>query len=202
MASAAPGSTTTVTFETPQLGPGLWQGTVSVVGEDGFSVDDTRHVAVFAAAKPRVLLLDGAARDVAALGEAYFLERALGLAPPGETAPDAPFRLIVFPYSADARLPDLREVDVLVIANVAGFPAADSAKVRAFLDRGGSAVVFGGGNLTPREAGRATLPLGCPSATSSAPTPHAMCRSESPNLLQITRSCRRLPTNSTATCTG
>jgi hypothetical protein len=95
-----------------------------------------------------VLLLDGAARDVAALGEAYFLERALGLAPPGETVPDAPFRLIVFPYNADARLPDLREVDVLVAANVAGFPAADAAKVRAFLDRGGAAVVFGGGNLS------------------------------------------------------
>ena len=148
VASAAPGSTTTVTFETPQLGQGLWQGTVSVAGEDGFAVDDTRHVAVFAAAKPRVLLLDGAARDVAALGEAYFLERALGLAPPGETAPDAPFRLIVFPYNVDARLPDLREVDVLVVANVSGFPAADAAKVWAFLDRGGSAVVFGGGNLS------------------------------------------------------
>ncbi|MBN9121177.1 MAG: BatA domain-containing protein [Planctomycetes bacterium] len=149
VASAAPGAATTVTFETPPLGPGLWQGTVSVAGEDGFSIDDARHVAVFAAARPRVLLLDGAARDVAALGEAYFLERALGLAPPGETVPDAPFRLIVFPYGPEARLPDLREVDVLVAANVAGFPTADAERVKAFLDRGGSAVVFGGGNLTP-----------------------------------------------------
>ena len=60
--------------------------------------------------------------------------------------------MIVFPYGADARLPDLREVDVLVAANVAGFPAADAARVRAFLDRGGSAVVFGGGNLGPASA--------------------------------------------------
>jgi hypothetical protein len=147
--SAAPGASTTVTFETPALAPGLWQGTVSVSGEDGLPVDDSRHVAVFAAAQPRVLLLDGAAREVAALGEAYFLERALGLAPPGETAPDAPFRLIVFPYNADARLPDLREVDVLVVANVGSFPAADAGKIHAFLDHGGSAVVFGGGNLGP-----------------------------------------------------
>ena len=149
VASAAPGASTTVTFETPPLGPGLWQGTVSIAGDDGSPIDDARHVAVFAAAKPRVLLLDGAARDVAALGEAYFLESALRLAPPGETAPDAPFQMIVFPYGADARLPDLREVDVLVAANVAGFPAADAGRVRAFLDRGGSAVVFGGGNLGP-----------------------------------------------------
>ncbi|VTR96167.1 Uncharacterized protein OS=Melioribacter roseus (strain JCM 17771 / P3M-2) GN=MROS_0715 PE=4 SV=1: BatA [Gemmata massiliana] len=150
VASAPAGASTTVTFETPPLAAGLWQGTVTVAGEDGLPADDTRHVAIFAAAKPRVLLLDGAAREVAALGEAYFLERALGLAPPGETVPDAPFRLIVFPYSADARLPDLREVDVLIAANVSGFPAADTGKVRQFLDRGGSAVVFGGGNLTPQ----------------------------------------------------
>ena len=149
VASAAPGASTTVTFETPPLTPGLWQGTVSIAGDDGLPIDDARHVAVFAAAKPHVLLLDGAARDVAALGEAYFLESALRLAPPGETAPDAPFQMIVFPYGADARLPDLREVDVLVAANVAGFPAADAGRVRAFLDRGGSAVVFGGGNLGP-----------------------------------------------------
>ena len=122
---------------------------MSVAGEDGLPLDDTRHVAVYAAAKTRVLLLDGAARDVTALGEAYFLEAALRLAPPGETAPDAPFRMIVFPYSLEARLPDLREVDVLVAANVAGFPAADATRVRAFLDQGGSAVVFGGGNLGP-----------------------------------------------------
>jgi len=149
VASAGPGASTTVTFETPPLGPGLWQGTVSITAGDGFPLDDTRHVAVFAAPKPRVLLLDGAARDVAALGEAYFLEAALRLAPPGEDAPDAPFRLIVFPYGPGARLPDLREIDVLVTANVAAFPAADAARVRAFLDRGGSAVVFGGGNVRP-----------------------------------------------------
>jgi hypothetical protein len=148
VASAEPGASTTVTFETPPLAPGLWQGTASVVGEDGLPIDDARHVAVFSATKPRVLLLDGAARDVAALGEAYLLERALSLSPPGETAPDAPFRLNVFPYGPEARLPDLREVDVLVAANVAGFPGGDAARVRAFLDRGGSAVVFGGGNLS------------------------------------------------------
>src|SRR5262249_25098653 len=149
VASASPGATTTVTFETPSLSPGLWQGTVSIAGEDGLPLDDARHVAVYAAAKPRVLLLDGAARDVAALGEAYFLEAALRLAPPGEAVPDAPFRMSVFPSGQDARLHDLREVDVLIAANVAGFPGGDAAKVRAFLDRGGSAVVFGGGNLTP-----------------------------------------------------
>lgn len=149
VASARAGGSTTVTFETPPLGAGLWQGAVSVAGADGFAVDDVRHVAVFAAAKPRVLLLDGAPKDVAALGEAYFLEAALRLAPPGESVPDAPFRLSVFPYGPDARVPDLREVDVLVAANVAGFHAADTGRIRAFLERGGSAVVFGGGNLTP-----------------------------------------------------
>ena len=147
VASAPAGASTTVTFETPPLGPGLWQGTVSVTVDDELPLDNSRHVALYSAARPRVLLLDGASRDVAALGEAYFLEAALRLAPPGESVPDAPFRMIVFPYGADARVPDLGQVDVLVAANVAGFPAADAARVRAFLDRGGSAVVFGGSNL-------------------------------------------------------
>jgi hypothetical protein len=149
VASAAAGASTTVTFETPPLGPGLWQGTVSVAVDDAFPLDNARYVALYAAAKPRVLLLDGASRDVAALGEAYFLEVALRLAPPGETVPDSPFRVNVFPYGPDARVPDLGQVDVLVAANIAGFPAADAARVRAFLDRGGSAVVFGGNNLGP-----------------------------------------------------
>jgi hypothetical protein len=152
VASAAADASTTVAFETPPLGPGLWQGTVSVAADDELPFDNSRHVALYAAARPRVLLLDGASRDVAALGEAYFLEAALRLAPPGETVPDAPFRMIVFPYGADARVPDLGQVDVLIAANVAGFPAADAARVRAFLDRGGSAVVFGGSNLGPASA--------------------------------------------------
>ncbi len=149
VASAAPGASTTVTFETPPLSPGLWQGTVAIVGDDGMATDDARHVAIFAAARPRVLLLDGAARDVAALGEAYFLEAALRLAPPGEAAPDAPFRPIVFPYGTDARVPDLREVDVLVVANVGSFSTADATRIHAFLERGGSAVVFTGAKLGP-----------------------------------------------------
>src|SRR5262249_23758241 len=119
---------------------------------DELPLDNARHVAIYAAAKPAVLLLDGAARDVAALGEAYFLEAALRLAPPGETVPDAPFRLTVFPYGADARLPDLGQMDVLVAAKVAGFPAAEAAAVGAFLNRGGSAVVFGGNTLGPASA--------------------------------------------------
>jgi hypothetical protein len=152
VASAAPGAATTVAFETPPLGPGLWQGTVSVAADDELPLDNVRHVALYAAARPRVLLLDGASRDVAALAEAYFLEAALRLAPPGETVPDSPFRVIVFPYGSDARLPDLEQVDVLIAANVAGFPAADAARVRAFLESGGSAVVFGGSNLGPKSA--------------------------------------------------
>jgi hypothetical protein len=147
VASAAAGASTTVAFETPPLGPGLWQGTVSVDSNDELPLDNSRHVALFAASRPRVLLLDGASRDVAALGEAYFLEASLRLAPPGETVPDAPFRVSVFPYGPDAHVPDLSQVDVLVAVNVAGFPPADAAKVRVFLERGGSAVVFGGNNL-------------------------------------------------------
>jgi hypothetical protein len=149
VASAAAGASTTVAFETPPLRPGLWQGTVSVAEDDELLLDNSRHVAFYAAAKSSVLLLDGASRDVAALGEAYFLEAALRLAPPGETVPDGPFRVMVFPYGPDARVPDLGQVEVLVVANVAGFPAGDAARVRAFLDRGGSAVVFGGSNLGP-----------------------------------------------------
>jgi hypothetical protein len=149
VASAAAGASTTVTFETPPLGPGLWQGTVSVSVDDELPLDNARYVALFAAARPRVLLLDGASREVAALGDAYFLEAALRLSPPGETVPDGPFRVIVFPYGPEARLPELGQADVLVVTNVGSFPAADAARVRAFLQSGGSALVFGGSNLGP-----------------------------------------------------
>jgi hypothetical protein len=149
VASAAAGASTTVSFETPPLGPGLWQGTVTVAGDDDLPLDNTRHVAIYAAARPRVLLLDGAARDVAALGEAYFLEAALRLAPPGEAVPDSPFQVTALPYGPDTRLPELSQVDVLITANVASFAAGDAARIRAFLARGGSAVVFGGSNLGP-----------------------------------------------------
>jgi hypothetical protein len=172
VASAAANASTTVAFETPPLGPGLWQGTVSVAAEDELPLDNVRHLALFAAARPRLLLLDGAPRDVAELGEAYFLEAALRLAPPGETVPDAPFRVSVFPYGPDARLPDLGQVDVLVAVNVAGFAPADAARVKAFRDRGGSAVVFGGGNLGPASgAGYAAagLSVGEVTGTHAAP---------------------------------
>src|SRR5207302_10716716 len=132
VAPAAAGAPTTVTFETPPLGPGVWQGTVSVSADDELPLDNTRYVALYAAAKPRVLLLDGASREVAALGDAYFLEAALKLSPPGETVPDGPFRVIVFPYGPDARLPELGQVDVLVVTNVGRFPASDAAKIRVF----------------------------------------------------------------------
>lgn len=147
--SAAPGASVTVNFETPPLGPGLWQGTVSVTPEDDLPLDNARHVAVYAAPKPRVLLLDGAGRNVAALGEGYFLEAALRLSPPGDSAADGPFKVVVLPYGSDVRLPDLGQVDVLVVANVARFPTSDAAKIRAFLGRGGGAVVFGGNHLGP-----------------------------------------------------
>ena len=46
----------------PPLGPGLWQGTVSVAIKDALPQDNSRHVAIYAAQKPRVLVVDGAAR--------------------------------------------------------------------------------------------------------------------------------------------
>src|SRR5262249_45290173 len=149
VASAAANASTTVAFETPPLGPGLWQGTVSVAAEDEFPLDNVRHLALFAAARPPVLLLDGAPPDAAEVGAAHFPQAARRLAPPGESVPDAPFRVSVFPYGPDARVPDLGQVDVLVAVNVGSFPPADAARVKAFLDRGGSAVVFGGSNLGP-----------------------------------------------------
>ncbi len=149
VASAAPGASTTVSFETPPLAAGLWQGTVSVTVKDALPLDNVRHVAVYVAQKPTVLMVDGAARNVAVLGEGYFLESALRLTAAGEPDADAPFRVVVLPYAGDVRLPDLGQVDVLVLANVADIRAADAAKVRAFLDRGGGVVVFGGNNLGP-----------------------------------------------------
>ena len=149
IASAAAGASTTVGFETPPLGPGLWQGTVSVDSDDALPLDNSRYVAIYAAAPLRILLLDGASGDVAALDEAYFLERALRVAPPGESVPDGVFQVNVSPYGAGARVPDLGQVDVLVAVNVGNFPPADATRIRAFLDRGGSAVVFGGSNLGP-----------------------------------------------------
>jgi hypothetical protein len=145
--SAGPGASATVRFETPPLHPGLWQGTVSVAVKDALPRDNSRHVAVYVAEKPRVLLVDGASRDVAVAGEAYFLEAALRLAASDDSDADGPFRVVVLPYAGDVQLPELGQVDVLILANVGDIRAADAAKIRAFLDRGGGTVVFGGNNL-------------------------------------------------------
>jgi hypothetical protein len=84
VASAGPGASTTVTFETPQLGEGLWQGTVSIDGGDGLPLDDARHVAVYAAAKPRVR----------AIRENDHAERAVGRLFAGRGQPQGGFQVI------------------------------------------------------------------------------------------------------------
>jgi hypothetical protein len=84
------------------------------------------------------------------LSSTYFLESALRLAAAGELYSASPFEPKVI--EPGERLPDLDEVDVVVLSYVAELDAADVRAFAAFVKGGGGLLVFTGENVTPQSA--------------------------------------------------
>jgi hypothetical protein len=146
-AALGPGKASQLTFEAPGLSEGLWTGVVRIDVEDELAFDNQRHVAVLAAPQQRVLLVDGADVPARALSETFYLDAALRLASPGETLADGPFVPRVARL-ADAGLPALDAVDLLVLANVGDLSPAEATRVAEFVQNGGGLLVFTGEQVT------------------------------------------------------
>lgn len=144
-----PGGTGSVQFELASLEKGLWQGTVQIEVDDDLAFDNRRFVAVLAAPQLQGLIVDGDPHSSPILAETYLLEMALRLALPGETFADSPFVPTTVEWSADATLPDLRQTDLVVLANTGKLGAADAQRLAEFVRGGGGLLVFTGENVQP-----------------------------------------------------
>jgi hypothetical protein len=142
--SLEPQATGTVAFDVPALTQGLWNGIVRIETEDDLSFDNQRFVGILCTPQVAVLLVDGDPRDAPQLAETYYLERALRLAPPGETYSESPFRSTLFAMAAGERLPDLSSQQIVVLANVGAVSRANAAALAEFVTSGGSLLVFTG----------------------------------------------------------
>jgi hypothetical protein len=147
--SLGPGETATVDFEIPDLGEGLWEGAVEIDVDDQLLFDNRRFVAVMAAPRLRVLLVDGDPHGRPLLAETYFLEAALRLAAPGETYADSPFEATTIAFSETVRLPDLKPTDLVVLANVTRISNRDAQRLSQFVSQGGGLLLFSGENVRP-----------------------------------------------------
>ena len=140
----AQGSIQTVSFELPSLEQGLWRGSVGVELIDDLAFDNQRHLAVLSAPQYNVLVIDGEPNEQdEILGETYFLQSALRLAPTGASFAASPY----FPNVGSSGRP-LSEFDVIVMANVREVSATEANRLQAYLNQGGGLIFFGGENVT------------------------------------------------------
>ncbi|MGB7734213.1 MAG: BatA domain-containing protein, partial [Thermoguttaceae bacterium] len=147
--SIAPSSSQQVEFSALIDRPGLYQGFVEVVADDGFAVDNRRWLAFEARGADRILLVDGEPGSSVFGNETYYLEAALRLALPGKGSSLTPYEPVRWALEAGSRLPDLTSCGVVVLCNVAGLNSDDLARLQAFVVGGGRLLVFTGGKVEP-----------------------------------------------------
>jgi hypothetical protein len=143
-----PGTLESKRFDLPPLADGAWQGTVSIETEDDLPADNVRHVGLLASKPYQVLLIDGRASPSPVLSSTYFFESALRLAPAGELYSASPFEPRAI--AAGDRLPDLDEVDVVVLSDVGEFDRGDARALADFVKSGGGLLVFTGENVAAK----------------------------------------------------
>lgn len=154
-----------VEFSLDSLPAGIHEGYVELGDEDPLACDNRRWLAFQARPASVVLLVDGAPAGSVYSQETYYLEAALRL----RITDLGPARTAYEPRRLEGRegwqLPDLDEVNVVVLVNVASIEAAVVAELADFVSRGGNLLVFGGdqvshvGYAALREAG--ILPAQC-----------------------------------------
>lgn len=119
---------------------------VSVAGDDRLPLDNARWKVVDVASQLRVLLVEGKRGIGPLAGSAAFLR--LALAPPGDG--DGPGRTsssyLAPEVVSDLELPDkvLGDYRAVVLADVAAVTAPVADRLRSFVDRGGTLVIFAG----------------------------------------------------------
>lgn len=142
--SVEPQATGTVAFEVPALTEGLWRGIVRIETEDDLPFDNQRFVGLLCTPPVSVLLADGDPRDVPQLGETYFLEKSLRLAPSGESFSESPYRPASVSLAAGERLPNFSAQRIVVLANVGALSRTNALALAEFVSAGGGLLVFTG----------------------------------------------------------
>ena len=136
--SPAPGEVVVKTFTAPIGGEGVRRGRVVLRG-DGLSADDVRAFSLRVRPSLRVLVVNGDPRTIPYNDEVFYLEKALL---PGAGA-GSRLRPRVVQTSALASM-DLREVDVVFLANVGEAPPGVAALLEGWVRRGGGLIVSAG----------------------------------------------------------
>jgi uncharacterized membrane protein len=115
---------------------GWHEGYVEI--DDGVLVADNRRYFAFEVVDVvKVLAVDGAPSEIARLDELFFLKTALRAA----AGDNSPIEVDVVSSDAAAAA-ELNKYRVVVLANVESLPAAGVEKLEAFVDRGGSLLMF------------------------------------------------------------
>jgi len=123
--------------------PGIVAGKVVLSPSDEMPADDAYFFAVQVVPKVKVLLVNGqmGVTDLEK-NDGFFLKSAL--------APTADSPCEVREVAKDKVRPDdLADADVVVVANASTVPADAAPALKAFIERGGGAIFFLGGNVSP-----------------------------------------------------
>jgi hypothetical protein len=145
MISIAPAATAQLDFSVPIQKPGLYQGYVEIAADDGFPIDNRRHMAFEARTADRLLLVDGEPGGSVFASETYYLETALRLALPGKVSPLTCYEPERMTLEGGTRLPELGTYRMVVLCNVVGLSENDLNQLRAFVNWGGRLLIFTGG---------------------------------------------------------
>lgn len=127
---------------------GLYQGEVTITSDDALAIDNRRFVAFEARHPDRVLLVDGQEGRAIYTSETYFLETALRLQTEeasGRLRSFEPERIV---WEAGTGFPRLDGYRAIVLANVRRLSAADGERLQAFVESGGSLLLFAGDQTT------------------------------------------------------
>lgn len=121
---------------------GGWHSGYVQVADETLDQDNRRYFAFEVLDSVRVLAVNGAPSGVARLDELFFLKAALGASASGTSPIDV---TTVEPTSLANS--DLDAVRVVILANVESLPTQAIEKLEAFVDRGGSLLVFLGDKI-------------------------------------------------------
>jgi hypothetical protein len=116
---------------------GGWHEGHVEIDDGALPADDRRYFAFEVVDAVKVLAADGAPSEIARLDELFFLTTALRAAGGASSSIDLD---VVSPEALSAA--DFSKYRVLVLANVESLPAAGIEKIEAFVDRGGSLLMF------------------------------------------------------------